>query len=329
MAKPKITNTDVLRNFRFDFIEMGITSLMADLSKKFKMYSDTFPVYMFNTGDELYMLNWQGNKAVKEFKNASDLYQINPRLELSPKPVSIDTQQLTNPYCQGLFNVLIDGKEYNFRSYVKRIPINIQLEAQLTCDNYLLSTKYTELLLTMLYRLNSFDFFSNKRRHTGSYQISDSIDGSQFNMSHDSERRNKVLGFTVSLDLQFPAFDLFKENGVTNAEKTIGDAVNNIYIESGVENDNGFTDETTDKVVEDSTDRGQGGDGTIPENGYNTEDGNLTHAGSVSAGDWSGESDELVGGVEHPIATNQLKPIHPKEERGIVEYNGVYYEWPE
>lgn len=323
----ELTNKTILRNYEFTYIENAITTLMADLSKKFRMYSDSFPVYMFNNGDELFLLNWQDSKGVIEFKKSSDLYQVNPRLELSPEAPTITLDQLTNPYVQGTFNVVIDKKEYQFKSYVKRIPLNLIIHAELSCDNFLKSMSYTELILSMMYRLNMFEFFSNKRRFQATYTISDSIDNQAISLGHDAENRNKKLMFDITLNLQFPAFDFFKDGSITNASNVIKNIGGGIYIEEGVKN-NEFSDETVDKVIEDSKYRVNGGDGTINDNGWKTEDGNLIHGGSITP-DGDGSGDGFVGGVLHP---NPPIPgiIDPKKEYGIIEHEpGVYYHYPQ
>lgn len=251
-----ISNSEIVKNFNFNFIETCLTGFIKDFSKKIHILDDKIPIYIFNSGDELFILNWQTSKITKEdkFKNSSDLYPILPRIEMSIGSVSFNSDQLSNPYIEGKFIETIGNKDYALFSNVRRIPFNIPIQMILYCDNFLLSLKYTEVLMTLLYRLNTYDFFHHKRRFNASYDISDSLDKNDFSLSHEQEKRNRTISIDVTLEAAFPSFDLFKltEDGVrVGNEGVMNEIEHNV-------NDGNTGENLGNQIIDENTDNGDG-----------------------------------------------------------------------
>lgn len=205
-----LSTSDILKLYEFNFIERGFESFIRSLQTKFRKYREDFPVYIFNTGDEVYMFDWKDTGGSGKTFKASDIYQSKPRLEIKIDDLQINSDQLTMPFIEGVFTIPIDKRDTTFYGQVKRIPITYTVTATLVCDSLLHSFKYTELLLTMMYRSNTFEFWHAKRRHQGVYFIQDSLPTEKtVEMSFSPDSRDWKLGLTINVNMQFPAFDFF------------------------------------------------------------------------------------------------------------------------
>lgn len=208
-----LLTSDILKLYEFNFIERGFESFILSLQTKFRKYREDFPVYIFNTGDEVYMFNWKDSDGPGKTFKVGDIYQSKPRLEIKIDDLQINSDQLTMPFVEGVFTIPIDKRDTTFYGQVKRIPITYNVTATLVCDSLLHSFKYTELLLTMMYRSNTFEFWHAKRRHQGVYTIQDSLPTEKtIEMAFSADSRDWKLGLTISVNMQFPAFDFFNSS---------------------------------------------------------------------------------------------------------------------
>lgn len=223
-TKPEnLLTSDILKLYEFNFIERGFASFMHSLQTKFRKYREDFPVYIFNTGDEVYMLDWKATDGLGKTYKVGDIYQSKPRLEIKIDDLQINSDQLTNPFVEGVFTIPVEKRDTTFYGQVKRIPVTYTVTATLVCDSLLHSFKYTELLLTMMYRSNSFEFWHAKRRHQGVYFIQDSLPTEKtVEMGFSADSRDWRLGLTINVNMQFPAFDFFNASNQSIRPITTG-----------------------------------------------------------------------------------------------------------
>ena len=284
-----LLTSDILKLYEFNFIERGFESFIRSLQTKFRKYREDFPVYVFNTGDEVYMFDWKATGGPGKVFKVSDIYQSKPRLEIKIDDLQINSDQLTTPFVEGVFTIPIDKRDITFYGQVKRIPITYTVTATLVCDSLLHSFKYTELLLTIMYRSNSFEFWHAKRRHQGVYSIQDSLQSENtVEMAFSPDSRDWKLGLTISVNMQFPAFDFFNASNHSIRPITTG-FFNNIEFNLGV------------------GDYGPG-EGIINETESETLSGNELFGKPVDINDNTLRGDEQVGNVHIPTIIPGYNP---------------------
>lgn len=268
----KLTNSDVLKLYQFNFIESAITSFLWQIQQNFRKYKEDFPVYIFNGGDEAFLLDMQHTIGGGKTFKTSEIYQVKPRFEITIDQMTIQGDQLTMSDIEGLFTIPINRRDVTFHSPVTRIPLTVPIKGQLVCDSMLHAFMYSELILTMMFQLGTFEFWHAKRRHEGVYQMEQQLDQEKnMELSFDANTRDWKLNVTVPLQLQFPSFDFFNPSNNTIKPTTVG-VMKEIH-------------QNTSSI----------GDGTEEPNEDNTE-----HQ-IIDESDLSSEtSDDLVGNVQNP-----------------------------
>lgn len=242
----KMDNVDILRLYDFNFIQSAMEAFIYQLIVRFRKFRQDFPVYLFNSGDEFYLLNEQRIIGAGTKFKRSDVYQTKPRLEITINGLQIQSDQFTSNTQEGLFTIPIERRDVTFHGPVERIPINLDLKAILVCDSLLHSFMYTELVLTMINDLTTFEFWHAKRRHVGVFNIQMQIDvEKKLDMSFSADTRDYILNIPINLALQFPAFDFF--NPLKNTIKPTTSSVLK-DIEFGIYPDGGAGDKDGDQV---------------------------------------------------------------------------------
>ena len=296
----KMDNVDILRIYDFDFFKKALEAFVWQLTIRFRKYRQDFPVYLFNSGDEAFLLNEQRTLGAGTLFKTSDIYQKKPRVEISIGDLQISSDQFTSPFREGLFTLNIDKRDVTFHGPVERIPVVFSISAKLVCDSLLHSLTYMELLLTMLNEFTNFEFWHAKRRHQGIFQIEMNLQSEKnLELNFGADTRDYTINFPISLQLQFPAFDFF--NPLKNSIKPttsgiITDIDHNIYP------DGGAGDQDDDQI----------------------DDGPIS---SIIGGDEDdGSSDAHVGNVHQPVIMPGINPdgsiINPnKPSTGATDSN--------
>lgn len=225
--------TPDLSKLQFTFFQSAITAFIEDLRRCIRTYLPDFPVYIFNTGDEVMTLEWQETKNV-------EIYQQIPRMVIDVDALSVVSDQLTSPYQRGEFTIHEDGKDTGYSAYVRRIPISFPMICTVTVSNIIEQLKWQEVILLLLYRNNIFHFQHYKKDNRGVYRLPDdqSVERN-IELGFDDSRRNRTIKFTVNIDLQYPAFDYFNSSSLFNIENVILHPTQNIYPDPSIQDEDG------------------------------------------------------------------------------------------
>ena len=72
------------------------------------------------------------------------------------------------------------------------------------------------------FKTNTFNFDYVGKVQGASYSFADTMDGiPNLSMSHDSEKRGRILDLNFILDLQYPAYDYYNSKTMMDASNTI------------------------------------------------------------------------------------------------------------
>lgn len=207
-----MNNSKIIEHFTHDYFENAIIAMINDMSLWFG--SVNIPVFVLNTGDEVFIIDQ--NKLKKLDSLGETLYQKTPRIVLDINDIDFQTDEMTSPHQKGKFKLNMDEGTREFRTKVQRIPCTVSIGFELFTDNILMALKYSELMLMILTKKNTFEFKYLQKTYTSTYNFDFSIkDERNIIMSQDSNRRSRVLSTNISLQLQYPNFNLFvKKAGV-------------------------------------------------------------------------------------------------------------------
>lgn len=322
----RFTAEQIIENYPFNFFEYAIAGFIKDFQNKMTVLKK-MPVYFFQNGDEAFLLDWQRENTGSVFVKTGEITQSKPRIELALDAFTSLADQLTNPYVKGRFVETINGRDIAFKANVKRFAIDFPIRVRLVCDNVFKALSYSEMLLILLGRMNSYYFIHAKKRHIGAYEISDNIQQeSNISLAFDAESRNRNLDVTVTLSLQFPAFDIINKNGVTECDEGLFTGFN-----SNIKNPDG--EDLGNTGVDDPNNPDNPINPEIPDDPNNPEptpgDPIIIPGGPITPKDPDDpSSDELVGNVEAPWPSQRLENIREKTEKNFYNTEQGPTEWP-
>jgi hypothetical protein len=208
-----------------EFIKNGFCAFAQALQRAFRQYKPDFPVFILNVGDEVYTVDMQ------KISGSNDAYLKTPRVVIDFDDFSINAEQLTSPFIRAKF-VMPDetGVKRSYSARVKRIPLEFNCRAKLTCDNFLEQLKYIELVLNLFYKINAFSFQYLEMSHEGGFAIDTGIQGENKNivMGQDSQRRNREIDLPLKIQLQYPSYDYYNSNSLNIASHSIKNFVEHV-----------------------------------------------------------------------------------------------------
>lgn len=212
-----------LPDLKYEFFQTAITSFVQNLSRAFKQFIPSVPVYILNTGDQL---------LTDEFIETEG--QEIPRVVIDVDGLSIASDQLTNPYERGEFIITEDKQDVGYSAFLRRIPITFSLPVKITTANIIEQLKWQEILLLILYRNNVFHFQYYKKDNKGIYRLPDNMEIERnIEYGFDSDRRYRTITIPVEIDLQYPAFDIFNTTSLSKVDNCIKNWGGSIYPNPG------------------------------------------------------------------------------------------------
>lgn len=198
------------------FFHTGLAAFISHFSGNIQPYRELLnapvPVSIVNTGDEVFL----STMLFKTPEQKAALYSHNPRVSFSLGGIGKNTDELTSPYILGKF---VEAKDTGFdaakRAEVRRIPVLINMNYEIVFSNIDQYLKLVDVILTVIEQEQVFEFEYAGTIHRGSYSISSEQYDSTANLalSHDSEKRRRILENSIDLKLQFPAYNVYSTNG--------------------------------------------------------------------------------------------------------------------
>jgi hypothetical protein len=206
--------------FKHDFFKQAGTALVSYLDKLLNVPLTSaipnmtkFPIMIKNTGDETFITN------MHESANAETLYGLVPRLTLDVGGISIQSGQLTNPHQMGLLlakNAETDINEA-YSTNVRRIPVEWVFNSEAVFSNILEYLAFVEVYLTVSHHNHLFVFYHAGTEYSGTFFLQEDMNSdTNLQLQFDSDKRLRKLPLAFSVQLQFPAFDIYTRDGVNN-----------------------------------------------------------------------------------------------------------------
>lgn len=231
-------------SFKHDFFVQAGTAFVGYLDRLLKVPMKTaiptikeFPIFIKNTGDEVFLSNMQESSSKKD---VSTLYTFVPRMSLEVQGINMQSGQLTNPHELGAFSATAANSEFksNFVANVRRIPIEWTFNSELVFNNVLEYLAFIEIFLTVSHLNHYFTFYHAGTEYSGTFFLQEDLDTSvNLSLQFDADKRTRKMPLVFTLQLQFPAFNIYSRDSwnkyqgqVLNSNDTMQHLIHNMHV---------------------------------------------------------------------------------------------------
>lgn len=207
----KILKGEIDINNQSYFFKLLIKSFIFDLNRKLSIRNIPLKHFVLNTGDERMYLEEKGqDMSIEPFEvsNENFVYMTVPRGMVTPKGINILTDQLTNPYSNGNFNIEFEGVTHTFHSEFRRIPFTFSIELKYIFDTYTDLMEMIQHIFAKLTFIQNFEFDYMGQKILCTYKIPDSFEGEMM-MEFDgltSDDKTRKLNLSFDIESNFPVF---------------------------------------------------------------------------------------------------------------------------
>lgn len=219
----KIRKGEIDCNNQSLFFAIIAKGLMLELKNNIRIRDIEVPHYILNTGDETMVLENKGydhSKEPLELTNENNIYTVCPRCAIEPKGISLMTDQLTNPYTNGLFQWETEENVYTFSGEFRRMPLKMTFSLTYLADSYSDVLALVQQIVTKLIFIRTFNVTYMGQTIRCSYVLPESYDQEymvDFSGNTTDDRRRKI-----NMDLEVETYiPIYNEKTVIPGDQYI------------------------------------------------------------------------------------------------------------
>lgn len=193
------------------FFSALIKGLMSKLDDDISIRSEKIPHIILNTGDDLVYLSIKGqdhSKEPYEVTNEDYVYGVIPRCIVSPKGISFESDQTSNPYSNGEFQYQTGDGLYTFSAEFRRLPIKLSVDLMYYVSSYTELLELIQQICTKLCWINTYNIVYMGQQIICSYKIPDQFEG-EFLTELDGttqDNRNRTLSISLEVETNLPVY---------------------------------------------------------------------------------------------------------------------------
>ena len=259
----KIRKGEIDINSQSSFFSTLVKAFLWHLNSKIKIHSKNVPHYIINTGDETIYTDIKGEDetaSATEIENENYIYTKIPRCAVTPKGISMQGDQCTNPYANGVCQYEDEDNLLTLTGEFRRISVTMSFDLEYLLDSYTDYLMLCQQLVSNLAFIRTFDITYLGQKIPCSYQLPDSVDGeynTDFELDSTDDKRKKV-SLSLEVETVFPVFDNatimlsdsyithIYTHGSSNTELVDPDkhysAALKVYPTDGIKNNSGWED---------------------------------------------------------------------------------------
>lgn len=181
-----------MKNYKFENLEKGLISFIANLEAKLQYYVPEIPVYMINTGDNSYWFKRKFETSVDKFQ---EIYQKVPRAILNSEDIEFMYDENTMQYS----NYVYIHEEVEYTVKARRQSIIMPIPLEFVCSNYIKALGYVEMIASLLSIDNAFTYESMGNTFQGAFS---SKNITLKKPDNDAVSRNYIIGGTINVNFQ-------------------------------------------------------------------------------------------------------------------------------
>lgn len=208
----KIKSGKIDCNNQSSFISILIKGLMIKLNEEIKIRDVLIPHIIIGTGDEIMYLENKGQDNRIEplsISNENYTYNTMPRCMVSPKGLDIISDQLSNPYSRGVFEIQDEDNIYSINAEFRRVPIKLSVDLTYYTDSFTDMLELMQQIITKLYAIRTYDITYMGQRLNCSYKIPETLDN-EYSIDLDGitqDNRSRKLSLSLEVESNIPVID--------------------------------------------------------------------------------------------------------------------------
>ena len=212
------------------FFSALIKGLLHNLNKEISIQGIPVPHIILNTGDDTIYLNIKGqDQSIEplEVSNENYVYGIVPRCIVTPHGISLESDQTSNPYARGEFQLVFDDNLYTFSSEFRRLPIKFSVDLKYYLNTYTELLELIQHICTKLGWIRTFPITYMGQKIICSYQIPDQFEGNFLTELDGTTQDNRCRTMEMSLELEtnlpvfYPGTAISSQRVITNTKPNI------------------------------------------------------------------------------------------------------------
>ena len=204
------------------FFSFLIKGLLLELNKDISIRNIPVPHFIVHTGSPALYLENKGHDFSKEpleVSNENYIYQTIPNCIVSPGGISIDPNQLTNPYSLGQLQYE-DDQIYSFTGEFRRLPVKLSVELKYRTDSFRDSLELIQQILTKLMFIRTYNITYMGQSIQCSYKIPEDFNSEYLtDISGDTTDGNtKNMSLSIEVESSLP---IYNEKTIMPSDKYI------------------------------------------------------------------------------------------------------------
>jgi hypothetical protein len=192
------------------FFSYLIKGLLLELNRDISIRNIPVPHFIVHTGSAALYLENKGqdfSKEPLEVSNENYIYQTIPNCIVSPGGISIDSNQLTNPYSSG--QLQYEGDQiYSFTGEFRRLPVKVNVELKYKTDSFRDSLELVQQILTKLLFIRTYSITYMGQAIQCSYRLPEDFNSEYLaDISGDTTDSNcKTLSISIEVESSLPVY---------------------------------------------------------------------------------------------------------------------------
>ena len=193
------------------FFSILIKGLMARLDDDITIRGSKVPHIIINTGDEQPYLDIKGQDQSLEpleISNEDYVYNVIPRCVVQPKGISVEPDQVSNPYSNGVFQYETESSIYTLTAEFRRMPIKLNIDLKYYTSTYTELLELMQQILTKLCFIRTFKITYMGQMITCSYSIPQQLEGEYLTDLDETtqDNRSRTMSLSLEVETNLPVF---------------------------------------------------------------------------------------------------------------------------
>lgn len=208
----KIRKGEIDPNNQVLFFSSIYKGLIYELNKCIDLRGKNIPHFILNTGDDIMYLEVKGqDHSVEPLQVSNENYVYNqvPRAILTVGNIEILSDQLTNPYTNGNFDIEYDGNVYGFHAEFRRIPLKTSVTVRYYLDTFTDVMDVSQQLISKLMFVKNYRISYMGQTIFCTYKPQTSID-KDMNITFDggtTDSKLRTIEIEIEIETNFPLFE--------------------------------------------------------------------------------------------------------------------------
>lgn len=223
----KIRREEIDINNQSLFFSILIKGLLQRLDDDIAIRGKKIPHIIINTGDDTMWLSVKGQDQSIEpiqVSNENYVYNIIPRCIANPGSIDIQSDQTTNPYCDGELQYQTETDMYSLIGEFRRMPLKLNFDLKYYVDSFTDMLELSQQIISKLCFVRTFKIMYMGQSINCSYTIPTTL-SSEHMMELDGrseDNKSRTLELSLEVETNYPVWNprtILSANAVVNRSR--------------------------------------------------------------------------------------------------------------